>query len=63
MGSIYRAVTPAEVPESAAFRTIFCVVSLAVTLYWSWWWYAQRIHFLPPRNAATGGTILPPDVP
>ena len=31
--------------HDAAFRVILCVLSLAVTLYWGWWWYAQRVHF------------------
>jgi hypothetical protein len=36
---------PGAMPDSAAVRALFCVLSLAVTLYWGWWWYAQRIHF------------------
>lgn len=29
----------------AVGATIFCVVSLVVTIIWIRWWYAQRIHF------------------
>lgn len=46
LGSMYQALTSTELPDSAAFRVIFCMLSLAMTMYWGWWWwYAQRIHF------------------
>jgi len=45
VGSIYQMLTSTDFPEGVVFRVIFCVLSLAVTLYWGWWWYAQRIHF------------------
>jgi len=31
-----------QFPGSAVARPIFCVFSLAVAVYWGWWWYAQR---------------------
>jgi hypothetical protein len=43
--SILQAFTSSQFPDSAVVRAIFCVSSLAVTLYWGWWWYAQRVHF------------------
>ena len=42
---ILQAFTSREISDSAVVRAIFCVLSLAITLYWGWWWYAQRIHF------------------
>jgi hypothetical protein len=42
---ILQAFTSRDIPDSAAVRAIFCVLSLAITLYWGWWWYAQRVHF------------------
>jgi len=45
VGSIYQMLTSTDFPEGVVFRVIFYVLSLAVTLYWGWWWYAQRIHF------------------
>jgi hypothetical protein len=32
-------------PDGKAFRVIFGVLSLAITAYWGWWWYAQRMYF------------------
>jgi hypothetical protein len=43
--SILQAFTSPQFPDSAIVRAIFCVLSLAFTLYWGWWWYAQRVHF------------------
>lgn len=43
--SIWQALTSSQFPDSAIVRAIFCVLSLAVTLYWGCWWYAQRVHF------------------
>jgi hypothetical protein len=43
--SSFRAFTFADFPDSLTVRTIFCMLSLAATAYWSWWWYGQRIHF------------------
>jgi uncharacterized membrane protein YfcA len=49
--SILQTFTSAQFPDGAAVRPIFCVLSLVVALYWSWWWYAQRIHFLSDADA------------
>ena len=43
--SILQAFAAPQFPDSAIVRAVFCVLSLAVTLYWGWWWYAQRTHF------------------
>jgi hypothetical protein len=32
-------------PDISGFRAICGVLMLAVTAYWAWWWYAQRVHF------------------
>jgi hypothetical protein len=32
-------------PDISGLRAIFGVLMLAVTAYWGWWWYAQRVHF------------------
>jgi hypothetical protein len=42
---ILQAFTSQDIPDTAAVRAIFCVLSLAITLYWGWWWYTQRVHF------------------
>lgn len=34
-----------DFPDIRGFRVIFGVLMLAVTAYWGWWWYAQRVHF------------------
>ena len=44
--SILPTFTSSNFPDSAPVRVIFCALSLAVTLYWGWWWYAQRVHFI-----------------
>jgi hypothetical protein len=44
--SILPIFTSSNFPDSAPVRVIFCTLSLAVTLYWGWWWYAQRVHFI-----------------
>jgi hypothetical protein len=44
--SILPTFTSSNFPDSALLRVIFCAFSLAVTLYWGWWWYAQRVHFI-----------------
>lgn len=38
--------TDSNFPGSTPIRVIFGIASLAVTFYWGWWWYAQRIHFI-----------------
>ncbi len=45
IGSNYQMFTSTEFPEGVVFKIVFCVLSLAVALYWGWWWYAQRIYF------------------
>jgi hypothetical protein len=37
--------TSPQFPERGAFRVIFSALSFAVTVYWGWWWFAQRIYF------------------
>jgi len=49
--TILQAFTSSQFPDSAVVRVIFSGASLAVMLYWGWWWFAQRIHF-------SGGTGL-----
>ena len=55
--STLQAFTSPQFPDSAVVRAIFCVLSLAVTLYWAWWWYAQRVHF------SSGADLLPQKQP
>jgi hypothetical protein len=43
--TILRSLALPEFSGSAVARPVFCVISLAITLYWGWWWYAQRVHF------------------
>jgi hypothetical protein len=57
--SILQAFTSSQFPDVAVLRAISCVLMLAVTLYWTWWWYGQRIHFSSDTNplpkSSTGG--------
>jgi hypothetical protein len=34
-----------DFPDIGGFRVIFGVLMLALTAYWGWWWYAQRVYF------------------
>jgi len=54
--SIVQAFTSALFPDSAVVRAIFSMLLLAVTLYWGWWWYAQRIHF----SVRAANFVVPP---
>lgn len=42
---IYQMSSLPEIPDSIVFRVIFGVLSLGITAYWGWWWYAQRRLF------------------
>lgn len=40
--------------DSVVVRIIFSAISVAVTIWWGWWWYAQREHFIAQAEHRAG---------